>query len=38
MKITVDLYDEHGEDLSVLAPVFRDFGGLTNFSGFVTTL
>jgi regulator of ribonuclease activity A len=38
MKMTADLYDEHGEDLSVLAPVFRDFGGLTNFSGFVTTL
>ena len=38
MKMTADLYYEYGEDLSVLTPIFRDFGGLKNFSGFVATL
>ena len=38
MKMTADLYDEYGEALTVLAPIFRDFGGRTNFSGAVATL
>lgn len=35
---TADLYDEHGEDLRVLAPIFRDFGGVRAFCGPVATL
>ena len=39
---TCDLCDEHKNDASgafrVLAPVFRDFGGLQKFSGPVTTV
>jgi len=38
MKMTADLYDEYGEVLTVLAPIFRDFGGRTNFCGAVATL
>lgn len=37
-KATADLYDEHGEALQVLAPIFRDFGGRTHFEGLVVTL
>ncbi|MDA0822974.1 MAG: ribonuclease E activity regulator RraA [Proteobacteria bacterium] len=33
-----DLYDDHGEALRVLAPLFRDFGGILSFEGFVSTL
>ena len=33
-----DLYDEHGEALRVLAPLFRDFGGILSFEGVVSTL
>ena len=35
---TADLYDTHGEALRVLAPMFRDFGGLPAFAGPVATL
>jgi len=35
---TADLYDEHGESLRVLAPIFRDYGGRSAFSGPVSTL
>lgn len=37
-KATADLYDEHGENLRVLAPIFRDYGGVSDFEGSVTTL
>ncbi|MFT4563588.1 MAG: regulator of ribonuclease activity A [Gammaproteobacteria bacterium] len=37
-KPTADLYDEHGEALRVLAPLFRDFGGILSFEGPVSTL
>jgi len=37
-KATADLYDEHGERLRVLAPIFNDYGGLTDFEGSVTTV
>ena len=35
---TADLDDTHGEALRVLAPMFRDFGGLQTFAGPVATL
>ncbi|MCG8324443.1 MAG: ribonuclease E activity regulator RraA [Thiotrichales bacterium] len=35
---TADLYDEHGEDLRVAMPVFRDYGGKTSFSGPISTV
>lgn len=35
---TTDLYDEHLEALQVAAPIFRDFGGRTRFSGMIVTL
>ena len=38
LPATADLYDTHGEDLRVLAPIFRDFGGLQIFAGPVVTL
>lgn len=38
MTATADLYDEHGEKLRVLAPIFRDYGGVKVFSGPVRTL
>lgn len=28
-----DLYDVHGENLRVAAPIFRDFGGASSFEG-----
>lgn len=37
-KATADLYDDHGERLRVLAPIFSDYGGITEFEGSVTTL
>ena len=37
-KATADLYDEHGEHLRVLAPIFNDYGGVTDFEGSVATL
>lgn len=38
MIATADLYDEHGDALQVLAPIFRDFGGRLAFSGPALTL
>ncbi len=38
MVATADLYDAHGETLRVLAPIFRDFGGVRTFEGPVVTL
>ena len=38
LPATADLYDTHGEALRVLAPIFRDFGGLQTFAGPVVTL
>ena len=38
LPATADLYDTHGEALRVLAPMFRDFGGLPTFAGPVATL
>jgi len=35
---TTDLYDDHLEALQVAAPIFRDFGGKTSFSGQMVTL
>ena len=37
-QATADLYDEHGEALRIMAPIFRDFGGVTTFEGEVLTL
>ena len=36
--LTADLYDAHGDDLQVALPLFRDFGGRTDFHGPVVTL
>ncbi|MEQ8663283.1 MAG: ribonuclease E activity regulator RraA [Gammaproteobacteria bacterium] len=38
MAATADLYDEHGETLRVLAPIFTDYGGTRTFEGTVVTL
>lgn len=38
MTATADLYDEHGEALQVLAPIFRNYGGNAVFSGPIATL
>ena len=38
MTATADLYDDHGESLQVLAPIFRDFGGKRIFQGPVSTV
>jgi regulator of ribonuclease activity A len=35
---TPDLYDQHGEAVRVLDPVFRDFGGRIRFAGPATTV
>ena len=35
---TADLYDDHGENLRVMAPMFRDYGGNKIFEGEVLTL
>ncbi|MSQ68766.1 MAG: RraA family protein [Gammaproteobacteria bacterium] len=35
---TADLYDAHGENLRVMAPLFRDYGGHASFEGTVVTL
>lgn len=37
-KATADLYDEYGEQLRVVAPIFSDYGGVEMFSGEVVTL
>lgn len=36
--LTADLYDEHGEQLRVAAPLFRDFGGRDAFGGPLSTV
>lgn len=38
MTATADLYDEHGERLRIMAPLFRDFGGRRVFSGPASTV
>ncbi|MBT8446862.1 MAG: ribonuclease E activity regulator RraA [Gammaproteobacteria bacterium] len=38
MTATADLYDDHGESLQVLAPLFNNYGGNTEFAGPVVTL
>ena len=35
---TADLYDEFGDEIQVAAPLFRDFGGNTVFSGAISTV
>jgi regulator of ribonuclease activity A len=35
---TTDLCDAHPDDVRVVAPLFRDFGGLTAFSGPIVTI
>lgn len=35
---TSDLYDQHGENLRVLPPLFHDFGGRSAFAGEVVTV
>jgi regulator of ribonuclease activity A len=37
-QTTSDLYDQFGERLRVLPPLFQDFGGRTRFSGEVVTV
>ena len=37
-QATADLYDAHGENLRVMAPIFRDYGGNKTFEGEVLTL
>ena len=38
MTATADLYDDHGESLQVLTPLFTSYGGKVAFSGPVVTL
>lgn len=35
---TTDLCDLHGEEVRVALPLFRDFGGLTSFTGTISTV
>ncbi len=35
---TADLYDVHGENVSVMLPIFSDYGGVKVFSGVVSTV
>ena len=35
---TADLCDEHSDNLSVAAPIFKDYGGTSSFSGTITTV
>ncbi len=35
---TADLFDNHADELEVCAPIFRDFGGHTDFCGPILTL
>ena len=37
-RATADLYDEHGENLQIAAPMFHDYGGAVSFEGQVVTL
>ena len=38
MFVTADLYDEYGDSLDVMAPIFKDYGGVDSFSGEIETL
>ena len=38
MFMTADLYDEYGSSLEVMAPIFKDYGGVDSFSGEIETL
>ena len=38
MFATADLCDEYGGSVEVMAPIFRDFGGMDYFSGEIETL
>lgn len=35
---TADLYDDHGDQIQVAEPIFRDFGGRKAFSGAIQTV
>lgn len=35
---TADLWDEHGDELEVVAPILRDFGGKPAFAGPISTV
>lgn len=35
---TADLYDEHGDDVQVALPMFRDYGNTLRFHGRISTL
>ena len=35
---TADLCDEYPNSVSIVPPLFRDFGGLVHFSGLITTI
>ncbi|MTW22972.1 ribonuclease E activity regulator RraA [Allochromatium palmeri] len=35
---TADLYDQHGDNLRVCEPIFRDFGGISHFHGQIVTV
>lgn len=35
---TADLYDHHSTEVQVALPMFRDYGGLTHFSGPISTV
>ena len=36
--LTADLFDTHGDDVQVVAPLFRDFGGRRRFHGRIATV
>ena len=38
MIATADLYDQYGDSVTVAAPIFRDFGKVTAFSGAIVTI
>ena len=38
LPATADLYDTYGEKLRVVAPIFRNYGGVVDFAGPVVTL
>lgn len=35
---TADLYDQYGDEVQVLEPLFRNYGGVSSFCGPVTTV
>ena len=38
MNLTADIFDEYGDEVSVLSPLFKDYGQKTTFEGRVSTL